>query len=75
MDSTTWYQGKRLKSFIEHGTGGTINLTHLAVAAVMAARDQGLTLEDIVRELIHANEFKTITTKLDKEAAIRELGY
>ena len=75
MDSTTWYQGKRLKGFIEHGTGGEINLTHLAVVAIMAARDQGITLEELVQKLILANEFKTITTKLDKEAAIRQLGY
>jgi hypothetical protein len=75
MDSLNWYQGKRLKSYIEHGTQGSVNLTHWAVVAILTARDQGKTIEDIVRELILANEFKTIPATLDKDAAIRDLGY
>jgi hypothetical protein len=75
MDNTTWYQGKRLKSFIEHGTGGEVKLPHLAVAAILAAREQGLTLEDIVHQLILANDFDAAVTKLDRDQAIRELGF
>jgi hypothetical protein len=75
MDNTTWYQGKRLKSFIEHGTGGAIKLPHLAVAAILAAREQGLTLDDIVHQLILANHFDAATKKFDREQALRDLGY
>jgi hypothetical protein len=75
MDSLNWYKGKRIKDMIEHQTNESVNLTHLAVVAILAARDQGKTIEDIVRELILANEFKTITTKLDKDAVIHDLGY
>jgi hypothetical protein len=75
MDSLNWYQGKRLKEFIEHGTNGQVNLTHLAVAAILAAREQGKTLDDIVHWLILANHFNVETSKLDKAATIRELGF
>jgi hypothetical protein len=75
MDNLNWYKGKQLKSYIEHGTGANVNLTHLAVAAILAAREQGLTLDNIVQELILANHFNVETTKLDKQATIRELGF
>lgn len=75
MDNVAWYQGKRLKSFIEHGTGGSVNLTHLAVAAILAAREQGLGLDDIVHRLILANHFDEAAAKVGREQALRDLGY
>jgi hypothetical protein len=75
IDSLEWYRGKNLKDWIEYHVRGKVNIPHLAVVMILAARDQGLTLEEIVQELIAANEFKTLPDKLDKDQTIRDLGF
>ena len=74
MDNLTWYKGKRLKTALE-GMGHQLDLPRLAVVMILAAREQGLSLEEIVQELILANDFDAAVNKLDKSKTIRELGF
>ena len=73
MDSLDWYKGKRLRDHIDN-TMSNLTITHLAVVMILAARDQNKTLEEIVQELILANDYDAATTKLDKDKTIRDLG-
>ena len=76
LSNTTWYQGKRLKEFIEHSTQAQINIPHLAVAIVLAAKDQGKTLEDIVHDLILANDYESLPRDArDTAKTLKELGF
>ena len=74
MDNLTWYKGKRLRERIDDTMGG-LTTEHLAVVMILAARDSNKSLEDIVRELILANDFDAAVNKLDKSKTIRELGF
>lgn len=74
MDSLDWYKGKRLRDHIDN-TMSNLTITHLAVVMILAARDQNKTLEEIVQELILANDYDAATTKLDKDKTIRDLGF
>lgn len=74
MDAMTWYRGKRLKEFIDD-THSSLRVSHLAVVMILAANEQGLTMEDIVKELILANEYQPTVSKVDKAKNLRELGY
>ncbi len=74
MDSLDWSQGKSLKRFIED-SGRNMNLTHLSIAMILAAKEQGKTMDEIVQQLILANHFEDQKGKLDRNARIRELGF
>lgn len=74
MDNLSWFGGKNLKATIE-ASGRRPTLTHYAVVMILAAREQGKTLEDIVQELILANDYDAAASKLDKSSRIRELGF
>lgn len=74
MDSITWYKGKMLRRYIDE-TRSDLRVSHLAVLIILAARDQGLTLEDVVRELIEADQYDAATSKLDREQSLKQLGF
>jgi hypothetical protein len=74
MNNVTWYQGQLLKRNLTE-TRPDYGVPQLAVAMILLAREQGLTLEEIVQQLILANEFDVATTKLDRAKTISELGY
>lgn len=74
MDNMTWYKGKMLKRQITE-THPDLGLPHLAVVMILAAREQGLSLDDIVQQLILADGFAADGGKSDRDATLRELGY
>lgn len=74
MNSLIWYQGKLLTRNLTE-TRPDYGVPQLAVAMIMVAREQGLTLEEIVQQLILANEYDAATTRLDRDKKISELGF
>lgn len=74
MDNLTWYRGRRLREHIDNTQSG-LTVSHLAVVMILAARDQGITLEDVVQELIQAQDYDAAANKIGKEQALKDLGY
>lgn len=72
MDALGWQKGKNMKGSIEHSIGGQIDLVSLAVVMILVAREHGLTLEEVVHELILAQDYEG---KADVDKYIHDLGY
>lgn len=73
MNSTIYFQGKELKSLIENKTNSQVDINHLVVALILAAKEQGLTMEELVHLLILAKDYEG--QPVDKAKNLRELGY
>lgn len=72
MDSLTWHKGQALKRALEM-TGRDPSVDEFAVALWIKAREQGLTLEEIVHSLIGASTFNP--PKVDRGRNLKELGF
>ena len=72
MNALDWQKGKNLKGSIEHSTGGQIDLTSLAVVMILVAREHGLTLQEVVQELILTQDYEG---KANVDGYIRDLGF
>lgn len=75
MNNMTWARSKRIKGLIEHGTGNPVNITELAAILILAANEQKVSLDDVVKELIQANEFNALPRKVDVKRNLKELGF